>query len=85
MKILPLLIETNALLPHRLADLSNRYGARLIHISTDCVFSGVKGDATRGESDVVQADATDPYGRNKAARREPCLECDHTADVHHRP
>ena len=35
-KNLPLLIETNALLPHRLADLSNRYGARLIHISTDC-------------------------------------------------
>ena len=40
---LPLLIETNALLPHRLADLSNRYGARLVHISTDCVFSGEKG------------------------------------------
>lgn len=60
-KNLPLLIETNALLPHRLADLSNRYGARLIHISTDCVFSGVKG--MYKESDV--ADAADPYGRTK--------------------
>ncbi|MBV9287015.1 MAG: sugar nucleotide-binding protein, partial [Hyphomicrobiales bacterium] len=38
-KNLPLLIETNALLPHRLAELSSRYRARLIHISTDCVFS----------------------------------------------
>ena len=60
-KNLRLLIETNALLPHRLADLSNRYGARLIHISTDCVFSGAKG--MYKESDV--ADAADPYGRTK--------------------
>ena len=61
MKNLPLLIETNALLPHRLADLSNRFGARLIHISTDCVFSGAKG--MYKESDVP--DAADPYGRTK--------------------
>jgi len=60
-KNLPLLIETNALLPHRLADLSNRWGARLIHISTDCVFSGAKG--MYKESDVP--DAADPYGRTK--------------------
>jgi dTDP-4-dehydrorhamnose reductase len=60
-KNLRLLIETNAVLPHRLADLSNRYGARLIHISTDCVFSGAKG--MYKESDV--ADAADPYGRTK--------------------
>ena len=58
---LPLLIETNALLPHRIADLSNRYGARLVHISTDCVFSGAKG--MYRESDA--ADAVDPYGRTK--------------------
>ncbi len=60
-KNLPLLIETNALLPHRLADLLNRYGAQLIHISTDCVFSGAKG--MYKESDVP--DAADPYGRTK--------------------
>jgi dTDP-4-dehydrorhamnose reductase len=55
--VLPL----NSLLPHRLARLSGRVGARLIHISTDCVFSGSKGDYR--ESDF--ADADDLYGRSK--------------------
>src|SRR5687767_10948183 len=37
----PLLsLSINALLPHRLAQLCSASGARLIHISTDCVFSG---------------------------------------------
>jgi len=58
---LPLMIETNALLPHRLARLCSRYKARLIHISTDCVFSGAKG--MYKESDMP--DALDPYGRTK--------------------
>ena len=58
----PLLaIPLNALLPHRMADLCNAVGARLIHISTDCVFSGGRGNYT--ESDV--ADATDVYGKSK--------------------
>jgi dTDP-4-dehydrorhamnose reductase len=60
-KNLPLLIETNALLPHRLADLCSRYNARLVHISTDCVFSGAKG--MYKESDAP--DAVDAYGRTK--------------------
>ena len=60
-KNLPLLIETNALLPHRLADLCGRHNARLVHISTDCVFSGAKGKYK--ESDVP--DAADSYGRTK--------------------
>lgn len=60
-KNLPLLIETNALLPHRLADLCGHYNARLVHISTDCVFSGAKGMYV--ESDVP--DAADAYGRTK--------------------
>jgi len=54
-------IEINALLPHRLADLCRRIGARLIQISTDCVFSGEKGSYT--ESD--ESDARDLYGRTK--------------------
>jgi dTDP-4-dehydrorhamnose reductase len=34
-------IEINALLPHRLSLLCKAMGARLIQLSTDCVFSGI--------------------------------------------
>lgn len=54
-------INVNALLPHRIALLCKAAGARLIHISTDCVFYGEKGSYT--ESDP--ADAADLYGRTK--------------------
>lgn len=56
-----LAIYMNALLPHRLASLSEAFGARLIHISTDCIFSGSKGNYK--ESDP--SDAGDVYGRTK--------------------
>jgi dTDP-4-dehydrorhamnose reductase len=54
-------IPTNSLLPHRLAHICKAVGARLIHMGTDCVFSGNKGQYL--ESDV--ADANDLYGRSK--------------------
>lgn len=54
-------LPINALLPHRLAKLCALGGARLIHISTDCVFSGRKGLYV--ESDV--SDAEDLYGKSK--------------------
>lgn len=54
-------IPINALLPHRLARLCDVAGARLVHMSTDCVFSGAKGMYV--ESDA--ADANDLYGRSK--------------------
>lgn len=54
-------ISLNALMPHKLASLSAACGARYIHISTDCVFSGNKGNYL--ESDF--ADAGDLYGRTK--------------------
>lgn len=54
-------ISVNALFPHRLAPLCRDAGIRLIHISTDCVFSGRRGNYV--ESDV--ADAEDLYGRTK--------------------
>jgi dTDP-4-dehydrorhamnose reductase len=58
----PLLtLSINAMLPHRLARLCAVAGARLIHISTDCVFSGRKGGYT--EQDI--SDAEDLYGRTK--------------------
>jgi len=58
----PLLaLPINAMLPHRLARLCELAGARLIHVSTDCVFSGRKGGYR--ESDV--SDAEDLYGKSK--------------------
>lgn len=54
-------ITINALFPHQLADLAGTSNARLIHISTDCVFAGTKGHYT--EDDF--ADANDLYGRTK--------------------
>ncbi len=54
-------ILVNSLLPHRLARLCTVTGARLIHISTDCVFAGTKG--MYRETDP--ADAQDLYGRSK--------------------
>ncbi len=59
----PLLsITLNALLPHRLAAICSLWGGRLIHISTDCVFSGHRGNY----SEADETDATDLYGRTKA-------------------
>jgi dTDP-4-dehydrorhamnose reductase len=54
-------IPVNSLFPHRLARMCKLANARLIHISTDCVFSGNKGNYS--EADVP--DATDIYGRSK--------------------
>jgi dTDP-4-dehydrorhamnose reductase len=54
-------IPINALLPHRIARLCALVGARMVHISTDCVFSGSRGAYL--ESDV--SDAQDLYGRSK--------------------
>ena len=54
-------IPINTLLPHRLARLCGVTGASLIHISTDCIFSGAKGMYTEGD----MSDAQDLYGRSK--------------------
>lgn len=55
-------IYLNAYLPHRLAKILRITGGKLIHISTDCVFSGKKGSYS--ENDFRDAD--DIYGRSKA-------------------
>lgn len=54
-------LPINAMLPHRLAALCKVAGARLVHVSTDCVFSGDKG--LYREEDV--SDCTDLYGKSK--------------------
>lgn len=54
-------LPINAMLPHRLANLCALNNARLIHFSTDCVFSGKRGNYV--ESDLM--DAIDLYGQSK--------------------
>lgn len=57
------MIEINARFPHKILDICAAFGTRLIHISTDCVFSGIKGD-------YVETDTPDPvdiYGSSKLA------------------
>lgn len=54
-------VTLNALFPHLLADACGQLGSRLIHVSTDCVFSGRRGG-------YVEDDLPDPpdlYGRSK--------------------
>lgn len=54
-------VPINTLMPHRLAGLCKLIGARLVHVSTDCVFSGEKG----GYNETDFADARDVYGKSK--------------------
>lgn len=54
-------LPINAMLPHRLARLCELLGSRMIHVSTDCVFSGSKG----GYQETDFSDAEDLYGKSK--------------------
>ena len=54
-------VAINSLLPHRIHRLCQATGARLIHFSTDCVFSGRTGNYTEDDP----SDALDLYGRSK--------------------
>ena len=54
-------ISLNAMLPHRISMICRVAKIRMIHISTDCVFSGKKGNYTEED----QSDAEDIYGRTK--------------------
>lgn len=54
-------LTVNSLLPHRLKQLSEKYGFYLLCISTDCVFLGDKGNYREDDP----ADALDLYGRSK--------------------
>jgi dTDP-4-dehydrorhamnose reductase len=58
-------IRINALFPHELAEACAPDGTRMIHVSTDCVFSGARAyPAAYDEAD--RPDAEDLYGRTKA-------------------
>ncbi len=54
-------ITINALLPHRISMLCRSANTKMIHVSTDCVFNGAKGNYTEQDP----SDARDLYGRSK--------------------
>ncbi len=54
-------LTINSIFPHRLAEVAEQFNARLINISTDCVFDGKKGNYN--EEDL--SNATDVYGKSK--------------------
>lgn len=54
-------LTVNSILPHQLCNLCNAAGSRIIHFSTDCIFSGKKGMYTEKD----ESDASDLYGRSK--------------------
>lgn len=55
-------IQINSLLPHYLAKICNQIKSKLVHISTDCVFSGKLGNY----NEQSETDASDIYGMSKA-------------------
>ncbi len=57
-------IALNSLFPHQVAAAAAERGARLIHVSTDCVFSGEL-EAPRRYTEEHTADARDLYGLSK--------------------
>lgn len=57
-----LAVKLNSLLPHYCDNLSKKYNFKFIHVSTDCVFEGTKGNYNENS----QTDATSFYGRSKA-------------------
>lgn len=65
-------IQVNALFPHQLANLCIERGIRLVQLSTDCVFSGARGNY----NEIDAPDAVDLYGRTKLigeVNRPGCL------------
>jgi len=54
-------ISINSLFTHKLAQICKEYDIKLIHFSTDCVFSGSKGNYSEEDS----SDADDLYGKSK--------------------
>lgn len=64
-------LTVNSIFPHRIAKLCSVMRARLITLSTDCVFSGERGNYS--ESDTP--DAMDLYGRSKSLGEVNAQNC----------
>lgn len=64
-------ISINSLFPHRLAETCRLIGIRLIQMSTDCVFDGVRSNYREDDP----ANAVDIYGRTKALGEVTSGDC----------
>ncbi len=64
------MIQVNSVFPHLLADVCEKKGIPMIHITTDCVFNGRGGNYTETSAHT----ALDPYGRTKSLG-EPINAC----------
>lgn len=65
-------LEINSVFPHRLREWCQAIGARMVHVSTDCVFNGRRGNYT--EQDPT--DVSDIYGLSKylgEVSESPCI------------
>lgn len=54
-------IQINSIVPHRLSLICAAAGARFVHLSTDCIFNGRRGNYLQTD----HADAEDLYGLTK--------------------
>lgn len=64
-------LQVNSIFPHQLAQLSSTRGARMVHVSTDCVFKGDHGPYQEADT----ADAVDLYGQTKSLGEVLDQEC----------
>lgn len=62
-------IQINACFPNILSEICNMYDTTMIHISSDCVFSG----RTGGYIETDPPDVTDVYGLSKSMHPPTCL------------
>ena len=65
------MVRINSLLPHLLNEICNKNKIKLIHLSTDCVFSGTKGNYQESDN----PDPIDEYGESKTPRRNQKRKC----------
>jgi len=63
-------IYVNSVFPHQLSERAEKCGVKVIHITTDCVFSGDKGNYSEEDG----KDDSTLYGRSKALG-EPASGC----------
>lgn len=63
------MIMVNSIFPHLLSKFKNDIGCNVVHITTDCVFSGLRGDYNELDSH----DCIDDYGKTKSLGENPLI------------